>query len=61
MVKEIFSKAVGAMDSNQAELLAILEALMVFVESDFFTSLSLIIESDSSNTVSWVIGALEVP
>ena len=28
MVKDIFSKAVGAMDSNQAQLLAILEAFI---------------------------------
>ena len=52
VVKGIFSKAVGVMDSNQAELLAILEALLVSVESNFFTSLSLIIESDFSNAVS---------
>ena len=61
VVKGIFSKAVGVMDSNQVELLVILKALLVSVESNFFTSLSLIIESDSSNAVSWVTCALDVP
>ena len=39
MVKGIFLKVVGVMDSIQAKLLDILEALMVFVESIFYLSL----------------------
>ena len=35
VLKGMFSKTVGVMDSNHVELLAILEALMVFVEFDF--------------------------
>lgn len=47
----MFSKGVGAKDSNKAEVLAILEALRIFARS-FHESL--IIERDSSNAVTWV-------
>ena len=47
----MFSKHVGVRDSNKVELLAILEALRCF--SRFFHG-SFIVESDSSNVISWV-------
>ena len=52
VVKGIFSKFVGFMDSNQIELLTILEALIVFVEFDFSIHIYLIIENDFRNTIS---------
>lgn len=48
----MFSKHVGVRDSNEAEGLAILEALHVY-SATFLEEL--IVESDSLNTVSWVI------
>ena len=47
----MLSKHVGVRDSNEAEVLVILEALWCF--SRMFRG-SLIVESDSSNTIAWV-------
>ena len=46
----MFSKNVGIKESNEAEVLAILEALMI---SSTFKK-SLIVKSDSSNAIRWV-------
>lgn len=50
MVWCIFSKSVGIKESNEAKVLAILEALRVLSWS--FQG-GVIVESDSSNTISW--------
>lgn len=46
----MFSKNVGGKDSNEAEILAILEAFCIYGRSFQF---NLIVESDSFNVVSW--------
>ena len=53
--KVVFSKAIGVADSNVAELLAIREALRIFAASKWVSSHRIIIESDSSNAVKWVL------
>ena len=53
-VKIVFSKAVGIMDSNLTELLAVREAFIVFAASKWAKTHSLLIESDSSNVVNWI-------
>ena len=53
-VKMVFSKPVGVADSNVAKLLAIREAIHIFISSYWVHSHSLIIESDSSNVVKWI-------
>lgn len=50
-VLHLFSKHVGIQDSNEAKILAILEALHIFYS--LYQQL-LIVESDSSNAISWV-------
>ncbi|XVF83970.1 hypothetical protein PTKIN_Ptkin16aG0537100 [Pterospermum kingtungense] len=52
-VKIRFSKAIGMADSNLAEILAIKEAFVLFAESQWARSHKLIVESDSSDAVSW--------
>ena len=47
----MFSKHTGVCDSNEAEVLAILEALRCFSRN--FHGV-LIVESDSSNAIAWV-------
>lgn len=47
----MFSKHVGVRDSNEAKVLAILEALRLL--SRYFMEV-LIMESDSSNAIAWV-------
>ena len=47
----MFSKHVGIKDSNEAEVLAILEALRI---DHTFYHHYLIVESDSTNAISWV-------
>ena len=54
-VKVIFSKAIGLADSNVAELLAVREALRIFLSSKWVSSHRLIIENDSSNVVECVL------
>ncbi|XVF83888.1 hypothetical protein PTKIN_Ptkin16aG0529800 [Pterospermum kingtungense] len=49
-----FSKFVGVIESNEAEYLAIREALILFLSSRWFDNHSLTIESDSSVAVSWL-------
>lgn len=46
-----FSKHIGIRDSNEAELMAIIEALRIYSRS--FQAM-LIAESDSYNVISWV-------
>ena len=47
----LFTRNVGMKESNEAEVLAILQALQIFSSS--FQG-RLIVESDSSNAISWV-------
>ena len=47
----MFSKHVGIKDSNEAEVLAILEAFRIYHTSCHHY---LIVESDSANAISWV-------
>ncbi|OMO61107.1 hypothetical protein CCACVL1_23740 [Corchorus capsularis] len=56
-----FSKSMGIMDSNEAELCAIREAILLFSTSKWANSHALIIESDSRNVVSWVGNPDSVP
>ena len=53
-VKIVFSKAVGIIDSNLAELLAVRETFIVFAVSKWAKTHSLLIESDSINVVNWI-------
>ena len=53
-VKIVFSKAVGIIDSNLVELLAVRETFIVFAVSKWAKTHSLLIESDSSNVVNWI-------
>lgn len=48
----MFSKVVGVEDSNEEEILTILEALRMYSRS--FQG-GLTVESESSNVISWVI------
>ncbi|XVF39326.1 hypothetical protein PTKIN_Ptkin01aG0025500 [Pterospermum kingtungense] len=52
-VKMCFSKSIGVPDSNLAEIMAIREALLLFVQSRWISNVPLIVESDSSNAVKW--------
>ena len=61
IVKMIFPKSVGIEDSNVAELLAVREAMRLFISSCWATSHKLIIESDSSNVVKWIRNPQSVP
>ena len=51
----VFSKANGLADSNVAELLAVREALRIFLSSKWVSSHRLVIENDSSNVVKCVL------
>ena len=53
-VKGMFSTSIGVVDSNFAELYAILQALEMIATCDELRTTSLIIESDSANSVLWV-------
>lgn len=53
-----FSKSIGDGDSNEAEVLAILEALRIYLGS---LDKSLIMENDTSNAISWVLQTAGVP
>ena len=61
IVKIIFSKSIGVADSNVAELLAIREAMGIFVLSKWFHSHKLIIENNSSNVVRWMLNPNSTP
>lgn len=54
----MFSKRVGVCDSNDAEVLAILEALKLF--SGNYGG-ALILASDSSNAITWVSNRKAIP
>lgn len=54
----IFSMFIGVRDTNDVEILAILEAIRIYVSS--FQE-SLIVESDYSNAISWNLGVVEGP
>ncbi|EOY21075.1 Uncharacterized protein TCM_012391 [Theobroma cacao] len=54
-IKLQFSKSTGWGDSNLAELLAIKEAFLLFAASPWLNFCLLIIESDSSNVVKWIL------
>ncbi|XVE65734.1 hypothetical protein DITRI_Ditri08aG0023100 [Diplodiscus trichospermus] len=56
-----FSKSIGVEDSNEAELMAIREAFILFATSRWVQSCSLIIESDSTNAVNWILKPKEAP
>ena len=60
-IKIVFSKVVGVVESNAAELLAVREALRIFVSSRWVLTHRLIIESDSSNVVNWVCNSHDIP
>ncbi|WRX25035.1 Ribonuclease H domain - like 10 [Theobroma cacao] len=53
--------ATGWGDSNLAELLAIKEAFLLFAASPWVNSYVLIIESDSSNAVRWILKPYDSP
>ena len=53
-VKMVYSKSVGLEDSNVTELLAVREAMRLFISSCWAPSHKLIIESDSNNVVKWI-------
>ena len=70
--KLVFSKAIGLADSNVAELLAVREALSLFVGTKWATSHRFVgtkwatshrltIECDSSNVVKWVLNPMSSP
>lgn len=48
-------------DSNVAEFMAIRKALSVFVDSEWAGSTRLIMESDSSVAIAWVLGKEFIP
>ncbi|XVE77290.1 hypothetical protein DITRI_Ditri13aG0050500 [Diplodiscus trichospermus] len=59
--KMAFSKPIGIVDSNMAELMAIREASILFISSPWSLTHKLIIESDSANAVKWVLNSKDVP
>ena len=60
-VKAVFSKTIGVADSNLAELLAVQEALKIFASTRWASTHKLIVESDSSNVVKWVLNPHDTP
>lgn len=59
LVLVMFSKHVGTMESNEAEVLAILEAVRIFASSSFNSRLE--VKSDSLNVISWVSSSAVIP
>lgn len=55
----LFSKHIGCMEFNEAEVLAILEALWIFVSASF--QKQLMIESDYFNAMFWVSSFAKPP
>ena len=51
-VLALFSKHVGCMESNEAEVVAFLEAIRIFTSTS--SRSRLVVESDSLNAISWV-------
>lgn len=58
-VSGMFSKHTGSMESNKAEVLAILEAIWMFAASSLTSRL--VVESDSLNAISWVLSSVARP
>lgn len=56
----IFSKVVGVMDSNAAELMALWEGFQIIVASDWARSHNIIFESNSHNAIIWVLNPHQV-
>ena len=54
VVHMLFSKNVGEIDFNLAELLAVVEALSIVVNANFFPIPNIIVESDSKAMISWI-------
>lgn len=52
IILAVFSKNMGCMESNKVDVVAILKVLGLFCLSSF--QVSLVVESDSSNTIYWV-------
>lgn len=55
----LFSKNVGILESNEAKMVAVLEALRFFASSPFQASLT--VESDSLNVSSWMSSSTKGP
>ncbi|KAL4289523.1 hypothetical protein GQ457_14G004800 [Hibiscus cannabinus] len=60
-VLTFFLGLLGVLDSNEAELRAIWHALQIFQDIHWVNLMSLIIESDSMVTVSWILNSGEHP
>ncbi|XVE93272.1 hypothetical protein REPUB_Repub01dG0176500 [Reevesia pubescens] len=60
-VKLVFSNTIGSVDSTVAELLAIKEALVIFVASKWVKTHCLCIESDNQSVVKWVSCPKDTP
>ncbi|XVF41637.1 hypothetical protein PTKIN_Ptkin01aG0295900 [Pterospermum kingtungense] len=56
-----FSKHIGIAKSNYAEIVAICEALKLFIASPWASCKILVLESDSMNAVKWVCDPKDVP
>ena len=56
-----FSKSIGITESNEAEIYAIREAMLIFSASRWVPSIGLMIESDSKNAVGWVEHPSDTP
>ncbi|XVE86926.1 hypothetical protein DITRI_Ditri18aG0074600 [Diplodiscus trichospermus] len=57
----VFSKSIGLVNSNMVEILAVKEALSLFLSLQWSQSSSLIIESDSLNVVKWLRDPASAP
>ncbi|EOY24057.1 Uncharacterized protein TCM_015759 [Theobroma cacao] len=60
-VKILFSKHIDTTDSNEAEILAVREAFLIFMASQWKDNHRLLIESDSANVVKWINNANTAP
>ena len=58
-VSGMFSKHIGSRESNEAEVLANLEAIWMFASSSLTSRL--VVESDSLNAISWVLSSAARP
>ncbi|XVE55252.1 hypothetical protein DITRI_Ditri03aG0144400 [Diplodiscus trichospermus] len=59
--KLIFSKSVGSIDSNLAEIMAAMEAVFLFSRSDWVRTHKLILETDPINVVKWLTDPQSTP
>ncbi|EOX97175.1 Uncharacterized protein TCM_006266 [Theobroma cacao] len=60
-IKVMFSKSIGTADAHTTEILAIRKAFKIFGVSKWVMSHSLMVESDSSNAVSWFHNPKKAP